>query len=271
MRLLALGADPNSQDTQGRTPLLAAASAEGPAVIRALLEAGADPHALTNDGASALHRAAVAGIPEIIPILADAGVDPNGLNELAQAPLHLVVIPSRSNRWWYPYGNEATRSPTALRASALLEAGADPNARNRRRRHSPAPVAVAPRLDPGTRTRTRRADVDARNDKGETPLRVARAQGRRSTIRALLRLGADPDARDNSGQLADPVCYSGSRRWDSRQCASRERPGMSWRAGYRWMRATRKARRTWPGWCPHGVAAPTLQTSFRCSWRRVRT
>lgn len=209
MRLLSLGADPNSRDIQGRTPLLVAASTEGPAVIRALIEAGADPRALSNDGTSALHAAAVSGVPEAIPILADAGVDPNGLNDDGVVPLQLVVTPSESNRWWLPWGNEAAPSPTALRAAALLTAGANPNARNPEG-DTPLHLSLWHRDTTLVRELVRAgANVNARNDKGETPLHLARAQGRRPTIRTLLRLGADPDARDNAGRLADPVCYWG--------------------------------------------------------------
>ena len=209
MRLLSLGADPNSRDIQGRTPLLVAASTEGPAVIRALIEAGADPRALSNDGTSALHAAAVSGVPEAIPILADAGVDPNGLNDDGVVPLQLVVTPSESNRWWLPWGNEAAPSPTALRAAALLTAGANPNARNPEG-DTPLHLSLWHRDTTLVRELVQAgANVNARNDKGETPLHLARAQGRRPTIRTLLRLGADPDARDNAGRLADPVCYWG--------------------------------------------------------------
>ena len=208
-RLLALGADPTSKDTQGRTPLYVAASVEGPEVIRALLVAGADPHVVADQGASVLHAAAATGSPEVVELLLEAGVDPDSPNDSAQAPLHLAVRESRANRWWRFPEEDGIRSPMALRTFALLDAGADPNVRNAEG-DTPLHLSLWQRdstlvfafVQAG-------ANVHARNDNGETPLHVARTQGNRPAMRILLDAGADPDARDNAGQLADPVCHWG--------------------------------------------------------------
>ncbi len=214
-RLIALGADPNSRDSQGRTPLYAAASAEGPAVLRALLDAGADPHALTDNGASALHAAAATGNPEVISVLADAGGDPNLRNDSNQAPLHLAVMQSQNNRRWRS-SPDSPRSPVTSRALALLGAGADPNTQNA---NGDTPLHLS--LWHGDSTLVPAlvqagANVNARNSEGETPLHAARAQHNLPAVRTLLDLGADPDAVDNAGRIADPVCYwgPGSRRGD---------------------------------------------------------
>lgn len=208
LRLLALGANPNSRDTQGRTPLYEAASADSPAVIRALLDAGADPQALTNEGASPLHPAAESGSPEVIALLASTGVDPNRLTDGSHAPLHLAVWERRPPRFvvaWYP------DAPWRFRAFALLEAGADPNVHTEEG-DTPLHLLVSG-YQPDTALLSglarAGADIDARNDSGETPLHVARALHNRQAVRALLNFGADPDARDNAGRLADPVCYWG--------------------------------------------------------------
>lgn len=221
-RLLALGADPNARDNQGRTPLhQAAALAEGPDVIGALLNAGADPQALANDGASPLHAATASASTEVIELLLQAGVDPTGHDKGGRTPLHLAVGTSRSNGLWYAthFSEPGFQPPWLPRVLALLDAGADPDARD-------ADGNTPLHLSLWTRDSTlvsvlaqAGADVNARNGRGETPLHIARSQTGVATVRKLLELGANPEARDDAGRIADPVCYwdpefSGTYAWD---------------------------------------------------------
>ena len=208
LRLLALGANPNSRDGEGRTPLYMAVAAEGSEVIHALLEAGADPHALTDDGSSPLHAAAESGSPEVITLLAGIGLDPDGRNADSRTPLHLAIERNNTNRFYAARaGADGTQPPSVLRALALLQAGADPNARTA---EDDTPLHLSVWHPDSTLVfalAEAGADVHARNAKGETPLHKARAWDSRPAMRALLDLGADPDARDYAGLAADPVCW----------------------------------------------------------------
>ncbi len=206
VRLLARGADPNTPDGQGRTPLHAAAAVEDAAVIRALLEAGADPHALTDDGASPLHSAAISGKPEAVHLLISAGADPNGPADAPRTPLHHAI--RHPELAWSAYRGDTLWS---RRASALLDAGADPHVRTEEGDTPLHLLTSGQRFDTALVSRLVRigADLDARNHKGQTPLHMARARDRFAAVRQLLQLGADPEARDSAGRVADPVCYWG--------------------------------------------------------------
>ncbi len=55
-----------------------------------------------------------------------------------------------------------------------------------------------------------RAEVDARNNAGKTPLQVASANGITDAVEALLDAGADPDVRDEFGDtLLHIACHNG--------------------------------------------------------------
>lgn len=87
-RLLDQGADPDSREEDGMTPLLWAANSGCLETVRILLAAGADPNAVWDDGTTPLIEAVVgdsaAAIEEMHPIYAqivelllEAGADPS--------------------------------------------------------------------------------------------------------------------------------------------------------------------------------------------------
>jgi ankyrin repeat protein len=65
------GADPNTRDYTGRTPLHLAAMSSTPEIVRALVNTGARLVARVADGRTALHLAAARGHVEIVKILLD--------------------------------------------------------------------------------------------------------------------------------------------------------------------------------------------------------
>jgi ankyrin repeat protein len=73
--LLAQGADVNSRNSAGRTPLMAAAFSGNVRVIRKLLAFGADPNAADQRGVTALAEASAQGYEEAVRALIAGGAD----------------------------------------------------------------------------------------------------------------------------------------------------------------------------------------------------
>ena len=117
--LLDAGADPNSQDKYGRTPLHNAAYFAQIATVKMLLGAGADPNALADRGGTPLHSAVRynkylgddghSRKNPVIRILIDAGAKLEARTEEGRTPLHDAAYNIQF-------------------ANTLLAAGADPHA-----------------------------------------------------------------------------------------------------------------------------------------------
>ena len=103
-------------------------------------------------------------------------------DSLGYTPLHLAA-----------YG---TREVVA----ALLEAGADPNARGD---HSSFPLFIAARYGTGEVVAAlleAGADLEVRDEDGSTALHGAAGGGAVEAVMTLLEAGADPGARNNDGK-----------------------------------------------------------------------
>lgn len=90
--LVAAGADPETRDADGRTPLLLAANSPFPDAVRALLSADVDPNARDRNGWTPLLLAAARTTAskedaEVITALLAAGADPNVSDRRGKTPL----------------------------------------------------------------------------------------------------------------------------------------------------------------------------------------
>ena len=223
--------DPNATDDQGRAPLHLAALEGRPEVMAALAEAGADPDALDGKGRTPLHLVAYFGTdPETVTALVRAGADLAALDARGRTPLEFAEKFSET-----PAIVAALRDAVAA-ATAPPERGPsaadtatvacedwntarffrnatvddvvrcldteDPNARNQSGRtpmhyaaQGTSPALVLTLAEAG-------AEPNAPDGKaGWTPLHLAAwFNTKPSVVAALLAVGADPAARDQTGK-----------------------------------------------------------------------
>ena len=179
--LVAAGADVNAPTVKGVTPLRRAIELGLRSMCTLLLASGADAVTADKRGITPLHRAATSGDPYIFDRLVKAGADIAARDARGDTPLHRA-IPTTA------YHNEEMFVARRLVGTReLLDV----------RGHSgrtPLHLAVQNGLKQTTLLVEAGADVNARDDKGLTPLHCARTAG---IAELLMKSGATVDARDN--------------------------------------------------------------------------
>jgi hypothetical protein len=182
--LIAAGAPVDGNPGDPETPLITAASYGDADVAAALIAAGADLDATASDtsggvpGGSALLHAAVFGMTDVVDLLVAAGAAVCSIEEAAA---------SGDVTGWL-----TADTPLQSRLRALIMA------------------VDHQRLDVIDTLIDADTPVDAEDDVfGRHPLRLAAANGRSASVRALLAHGADPARRDQHGLTPLDHCRRG--------------------------------------------------------------
>lgn len=191
----------NIQNKGGSTALHYAATFDRRGCVRLLLQNGAIPHFANDLGQTALYAAVEYGNREIVEYLLDAGALVNGCSDIAGSePLFAAVYNGRTELIPLLQGRDATMDPrdaygrTPLTWSiergktknveALLGCGIDPtaavDAENGTALHY---TACFGNIEIAELLISHRADPNAKDDKGHTPLdfAVAHVKGTRET------------------------------------------------------------------------------------------
>ncbi len=225
---------PGGNSVMGGMTALLFASREGHlAAVEALVEGGANPDQVAgSEGSSPMVIAIANGHYTVAKYLLDAGADPNVANVDGLAPLYATINMRFAPVSWAPNPRTDQERVDAVRlVTALLDAGADPDARiarglwfsptsHNRLWINPAGATpfwrAAQASDVESMRLLLRAGADPRlaTDDGTTPLMVASGIGWRGNfsqnapgawmdaVRFLVELGADVTARDRSGYTA---------------------------------------------------------------------
>ena len=237
---LADGANPNAQDPQSGSRMLATAALMGHTeIVALLLEHGADINGRSRDGGTALHAAAFLGRIETVKLLLENGADANLQSniggtamdgakldwEFTKAIIGMIQIEvneaevkagrtkviellseqpknvSPSHNLW--------KAASAGDLSAIKDAlndSADLNALDSQFGITPLGwAALNGQTEAAKLLIEKGADVNARNRDGATPLHSAAFLGRIETVKLLLENGADTTLRSNDGSTPTDV------------------------------------------------------------------
>ncbi len=237
---LADGADPNAQDPQSGSTLLATAALMGHTkVVALLLEHGADINGRSRDGGTALHAAAFLGRIETVKFLLEKGADANLQSnigstamdgakldwEFTKAIISMIQIEvdeaevkagrtkviellSKQPKNVSPSHN-LWKAASAGDLSAINDAlgdSADLNALDSQFGITPLGwAALNGQTEAAKLLIEKGADVNARSRDGSTPLNSAAFLGRVETVKLLLEKGADTTLRSNDGTTPTDV------------------------------------------------------------------
>lgn len=179
-------ADVGALDLQGEAPLHHALMQRSASMVALLLAHGADVNQRDRDGWTPIMTAAYYDDAADVKVLAARGADPNAMSAQNLTPLGIAV----------QYGKDAA-------AVALIEAGADTRRPIGDAAYTPLMLATASDSLPVARALIEKgADLNARNAGGVTALMVAAAKGHADMVELLVRAGADAGAQTERGDTA---------------------------------------------------------------------
>jgi len=203
--LLSVGASVNVKNRFKKTPIFYAVENGDEKLIKCLLEAGAG----TNDrdrgyGFTPLHHAMWTNHCPAIELLLAAGSDPNtidygGETALFWAKSEEVVkmliqwggkVNVRNNQQRTPLHEEIRGGGSLAISFALLDAGADPNARDEKGKTALHFAAEKGDIENVQHLLQNKSDPDIEDDEGNMPLHIAASRGNVSVFKALIDGGA---------------------------------------------------------------------------------
>lgn len=183
---LDAGINPNAQDADGRTVLIAAAARGDLEVVNKLLSRGADPNVKDKRSYTALSHASEAMYEQVVDaLLSRPEVDPNsrGLNS---RPVLLAYV-------W---------RDSKARVEKLLAHGADVNAQDADGDTALHGAAQTGNVEIMQMLLDKGANPNAQNHSGGTPLMWSAVYGHDDAARLLLSRGADMSLKDSDGITA---------------------------------------------------------------------
>jgi ankyrin repeat protein len=178
-QLLKDGADVNTRDTRGATPLMYAAAVGSPEMMRQLLAAGADVNAKNNFEATALLWCT--NNLEKVRLLIDKGANVNAISKSGRTPVRVAAAHSGNVevvRLLLNKGADLTK-PKEAGAEALVAAASANDA-----------ATIKLLLDRGV-------DADSRDSGGFTALMVAAERRNVEVVKWMLARGANVNAQSN--------------------------------------------------------------------------
>ena len=193
--LLDMGADINSLDIWGASPLhRAAAVASNPDTVELLLSRGARLDAVDTRGLTPLHMAAMSNVmPDVLQLLLDHGADVDARSAVGATPLLLAAA--------------VNFNPEVL--SVLLSAGSDITARDGEGKTPLHAAAVNPIPDFSRLLLDHGTELEIKDNRGRTPLHSSLWEKNNPAVSILLiERGADIYAVDGDGMLPMEIVES---------------------------------------------------------------
>lgn len=184
--LLNRGAKINYKDTEGQTPLMVAAKGGDLSVMNGLLEYKADPNMQDEDGWTAGMHAVRSNEPKVFRMLGTHKANFNLVNKDGLTALAMAVFDNKANA-----------------AVAMLDNNASPDFAMGAAKYNALMVAVKKgNLQMAQTLLQYKANPNAKNAGGLTPLMIAAFGNEDMIISLLLKAGANPVLKDDHGKTA---------------------------------------------------------------------